>query len=508
MTANLKTDSNQTGLAIALEASQNVLPGSPVWYSLEPNTYKNLGGQYKLVARQPINSSRQIRKGVIVDLDAVAGFQFDLTQVSLDQILPGIMFAPYRGKSDLPIPTTVTNTFEPASGGAVYKTGDLVFGKNFTNAANNAKFLLAANGSGTSIAATGVVAETGSAGTISRVGFRFTSGDATIAVSGQIVTLGTTTKDLTTLGLNVGEWIFVGGDASGTSFATDPFSNGFGRIATIAANAVTFDKWEQIAGVAGDTGSGKTIEIYFGRVIKNETGASGLITHYTYQIERTLPQADTSDSFVQAEYVTGASLNELDFTFNSGDKLTCDLDIMGSGYQQEPGSSGPKSGSRPALTLHDAYNSTSDVRRAVVSICGQESALFGYFTQGSIAIKNNITQNKAVGVLGSFAQTAGFFQVSGAVTAYFVAVAATATIKNNSNVTLDYILAKNNAGFAIDVPLVALGGGLLDVKLNQAITLPLTADAATAASLNASTDYTLLISVYDYLPNLAMPSAI
>lgn len=500
MTKALKQESNQTGLSIAREASQGVLPGSPIWSTLAPNSYKNFGAQYKLVARQPINSSRQLKKGVITDLDASGGGQFDLTQQALEPVIEGVIFADFRSKNDLAVAVCTSGHFTPPSGGAAFHTGDIVFGKGFTQAANNGAKLLAADGTGTSIAATGVVAETGSAGMISRVGHRFASADASISTVGGKFSFASAAVDLTTFGLNVGEWVFVGGDATNTAFV-DPSSNGWGRIFSVATGLIVFDKWEKASPV-DDTGTGLTIELYFGRVIKNEL--SSLIKHYTYQVERTLPKADTADSFQQAEYLTGTSLDELDFTFNTADKITWDLTTMAAGYQANDGSVGPKAGARPVLVEGNAYNTSSHVRRARVSLVGNANALFGFFTQGSITIKNNMTANKAIGTLGAFAQTAGNFAVAGAVTAYFVDVAAVAAVKNNSDVTLDYILTQHNQGMAMDIPLVALGDGRLNVALNQAITLPLTMDAATAVALNPNSDYTFMMVFFDYLPTLAM----
>ena len=36
-------DSNQSGLAVAEEVSLKVLPVTPIWYGLEPNSYADLG---------------------------------------------------------------------------------------------------------------------------------------------------------------------------------------------------------------------------------------------------------------------------------------------------------------------------------------------------------------------------------------------------------------------------------------------------------------------------------
>ncbi|MBX9636146.1 MAG: hypothetical protein K2Q45_01170, partial [Nitrosomonas sp.] len=121
----------------------------------------------------------------------------------------------------------------------------------------------------------------------------------------------------------------------------------------------------------------------------------------------------------------------------------------------------------------------------------------------SLTINNNLKPSKAAGVLGSFDISAGTFAVSGSLTAYFTDVQAIAAIRNNSDITLDAIVVKDNAGFVIDLPLLSLGGGNPDIKLDEAIKLPLTMDAATAASISTSMDYTAAIMFFDYLPDVA-----
>jgi hypothetical protein len=55
----------------------------------------------------------------------------------------------------------------------------------------------------------------------------------------------------------------------------------------------------------------------------------------------------------------------------------------------------------------------------------------------------------------------------------------------------------------MDLPLVTLGKALADVKLNEAIMIPLQSDAATAKIIDPSLDYTMLWVFWDYLPTLA-----
>jgi hypothetical protein len=131
----------------------------------------------------------------------------------------------------------------------------------------------------------------------------------------------------------------------------------------------------------------------------------------------------------------------------------------------------------------------------------QPTALFGYVKDAKITINNNAVMNKAVGVLGAFDITVGDFEVSGSVTAIFTDVTAVQAVRNNSDVTLDVIMAQQNRGIVFDIPMMGLGGGKLNVEKDTEITLPLDTLAA-----EGTAGYTMGTVFFSYLPTAAMPA--
>ena len=134
---------------------------------------------------------------------------------------------------------------------------------------------------GTTVVCAGLTAEASppAGAKIVRVGHQFASGDCQINAAPALPTITTTTKNLTQPGLVPGELIYIGGDSAPTTFGTAT-NNGWCRVRSASANSVVLDKASGV--MATDTGASKTIQIFFGRTLKNLEGPG--IARTTYQL--------------------------------------------------------------------------------------------------------------------------------------------------------------------------------------------------------------------------------
>lgn len=504
-----KIDSNITGLAYAEESRLGCLPGeggqpgSPVWVRLNPNSYNDFGGEIVTVAPNPINPSRQRRKGVTTDLNATGGINHNFTFWNLRDLMQGVMFADIREKG-YEEPTGITGNNYDVADTTGFFAGALIKGFGFNEAQNNSMQKVVSITANTSVEVGSLTAETvPTSAAIFVVGVEGGLADIDVDVSGTFPALTSTTLDFTTLGLVPGQWIFIGGDAAANSF-TNAENNGFKRIRKIEANRLEIDKSDQT--MVAETGTGLAIQIFYGDVLRNETGS--LIKRRSYNIERTLGAPDPANpTQIQSEYLRGAVANEFTLNIPSAELLNADISFVAVDNIQRDATIGPKQTNVQEVRPSKEYNTSSDIGRIRLSKVSQTSAspdpLFAFVTEASLTINNNVTPNKAVGVLGAFDVTAGTFNVSGSITAYFSDIQATQAVRENADVTLDFSFVRDNQGIVFDLPLISLGDGRLNVEVDQPITLPLNTEAASGQDVDTNLDHTLLITYFNYLPDAA-----
>lgn len=305
-----------------------------------------------------------------------------------------------------------------------------------------------------------------------------------------------------------GSWVFIGGDAADTFFEDDDDIRlgGYARIALDGVSddgkTLTFDKATFTP--EDNSGAGKTISVFFSDVLKNEDDPD-LIVRFSSVMERTLGKDGDG---TQSEYLTGSVASELTWNSPLANLVNIDMAYICQKAGLRKGVDGPLF-ARPGNTVvkalgEDAFNTTSNVYRLRMAMIDPKtmapSPFFARVTEWTATINNNVSSAKAQGVLGGFDTTVGNFDVDAEVTAYFSTTDVIHAVKCNWDVTFDAIYAKANAGVYMDIPLVSLGGGRLDIEQDAAIMVPLQAAAA-----ESPFGHTALIGWFDYLPNAAMP---
>lgn len=509
MTVPATIDSNVSGLAFAEEVTPKVLPGSPTFYQLEPNSYSNFGGKVTNTSRNVINNLRQKLKGSTTDLDASGGFNQDWTQNNLQRILQGFWFANMREKSSTQplngtqIPLTGIsggNAYTAAAGlSALFAANDIILASGWANYQNNGISEVTAI-SATTVTTTGaLVTETPpAAAKLDKVGVMFASGELSITISGNHVIVTSTTTLFTQLGVIPGEWIFLGGDFTGSYMVSggNPVNRGYARVFSVSAHSLVLDL-TQFPAVA-NTGTGITMPIFIGRVLKNEQGTS--IIRRTYTIERQLGNDGTG---IQSEIIVGAHANQLTLNVKQAGLLDADLTFVGLDALYRTGVDGLTAGTRMPILDESAYNCSTDLLMQRLYLLDPTTlnpgAAFAFASDVRISINNGVTPTKAVGVLGAFDATAGDFDVTATLTAYFNSVEAIQAIRANADVGYFMIFAAKNQGFCLDAPLLTMGGGQLDIVKDKPIQTQLTNNMA----MN-NLGYTLLATFFLYLPTAGM----
>jgi hypothetical protein len=524
-----KIESNQTGLRFCEEVTIGKLPAAANqrWFPMEPNSYSNWGGQTKLTQRSPITNTRVRRKGVLTDLDAAGAVNMDMTGTNYQRLMQGFMFASFRekfdtnafntAKADTVSAVATDDTFTLGTGVniAALFAGGLVLSSGNTHSENDGLFhVSSAVGTTVTTVETTLVPEASPpSARLELVGVEFAAGDAVITASGtSYPVLSTTAFDLTKLHLVPGEFIFVGGDTAVSAYDTDT-NNGFARVRSVAAHAIVFDK--TTGTMVTDSGAGKKVQLFFGRVVKNEQNKDGPngsipIVRRTYQFERTLGSPDVAaPTASQGDYLVGSVPSKFKMTLKTSDKVVSDLEFVALTTDFRDTTQGLKSQDAGAtqvdLLSEDAFNTSSHVARmriaAVSSTDSYDAELVGFVSDFDFTIDNMLKPNKAIKVLGAFEITAGHFIVDGTMKAYFNTVAAQREIKQNGNVTFDIAFVEANKGVVVDMPLIALSDGRPEVVSDEPIMLPLTVALAPDPVLN----YELLWVFFNYLPSVAQP---
>lgn len=492
---------NAVSLSYAKEASLGVLPGTPQWKQIEPNTINVFGSTIATVVRNPISKDRQRKKGTITDLDSAVETPADLTMEHGLDFFSNFLFAawtsvavwgPYETNTVADVDGSA-ESFGVSAGGAL-TAGTLVYARGFTNAANNGLHEVDAGSDATNIVVTTDLTTEASPPAAARVevcGVRTATGDLDVTVSGTSVTLTTTTLDMTTLGLTAGQVIYIGGEAAANKFVTAG-NVGYLRIVSIAANSMVCDK--SSGSWATEANTTQDVDIYFGRFLRNVAVDDSDFLEESFQFEATWTDLEAvgTDAY---EYAKGNYCNQLTLNLPLADKATCEFGFVGT--DTEPPTTTRASQAANAITpiAVEAFNTTADIARLRITQTN-ETTLTTYFKSITLTINNNVTPEKVLASLGAAFMNIGNFDVNIEAQVIFTDKDIPSAIRNNTTLTMDFSLENNDGGFFFDFPSITIGGGDKELPENESVLINVPATAFEDTTLG----YSMSISHFPFVP--------
>lgn len=486
---------NAVTLALIEEASPGVLPGSPQFEYLEPNDINAFGATITKIARNPISLDRAPRKGTPVDLDSVVDIAADLTMSQFLTLGQGFMFSTFTAVGD-----SAQSTFFPtavvATGYTVPANGDinqslLIFARGFTNPENNGLKVVDAASTTTEIKAPGLVVE-GSPPVTARVdicGFRTAVGDLDVDASGNLTS---TVLDFTTLGLTLGQSLFVGGEAVANQFTTAA-NYGAARVAIAPAAALlTLEKTQQAFVLEANTT--QLVDLYFGPFLRDVDQADADFAERTFQVEA--QYVGLTDASPQYAYSKSNQPNVVSMIMAGQDKATMGIAMIGTDTDN------PTSIRAAAATFVDpiqteAFNTSADFIRLRVQEA-DETGLFTLIKNATFTINNGITAEKVLATLGGIAMNFGDFVVTGNMEALFTSGLVIAAIRNNDTVGLDWLLRNGDGGILFDIPEMTLGNGGLSFPRNESVRIQIDSE-----QFGSSLGYSMGMTHFPFLPAIS-----
>ena len=462
---------NNVSLAYSVEATFGVLNPSGEWKLLEPNDISTFGATITTVARNPISKTRQRRKGTVTDLDSAAEFEHDLTREVFIDFVEGFVFANFQGAITTRPTAVTTAQFTVPTMAAALLVDDLVFATGFPSATNNGLHVVDASPTTTAITvSTTLVADAAVAvaenATVEVCGHRASTGDLVLDVTAGVGTLDSTTLDFTTLGLSLGQLIHIGGLTASEQFSAGA---GYGRITSISANEILLDKLSST--LATDPGTGETVDLLYGRFLKNVATDSADFIERSYQFEAVLANLGAGGA-TRYEYSLGNLANTMAISLPLADKAAITLGFIGTDTQV-PTASRASGASTPTVTRQSsAFNTSADILRLRITKV-DETGLTTCFKDVTLTLNNNVSPEKCLGTLGALFMNTGNFEVDLEGQILFTEEAVASAVRNNETVTMDILLKNDQGAISVDLPALTLGDGTKEFPVNESVLMSL-----------------------------------
>lgn len=444
------SSSNRTQLCSVIEVTPGVTPATPRM-RLRRVTGEGLKWTPTFEDSAEIRPDMSNAPPIKVGEDSVGDIKFELSypvaDSPADADIQGALYNPWTntptffndGTADSVVTDagTAANTYAVSAGGTTVKVGHLVRATGFTNAANNQIFK-AASSTATTIVGAGLTltAETAPPGTaqLKVVGFQGASADITATATG----LASTALDFTTLGLAAGQWIKIGGTATGDKFATAVL-NDWARVTTIAAHALTLDNLP--SGWMTDVGTGKTIKVWFGDQIKNGTT----------QISQTIEKGFLGQTVPTYIAQPGMCVSEYSMDWTAKKTITGSATFMGmKGAGQGPTPLDASPDPATALTSYPVMACSANVGR--IGEAGATLTAPNFVKAFTVKIGHTTTASEDIATMGAAALTGHSFDISGTLNTFFGDNTLLTKYFAGTLTSLNVRAVKNSMGIILSIP--------------------------------------------------------
>lgn len=515
---------NNISLAYTIETALGV--AGTVWFLLEPEAINSFGASISTVAREPISRNRQRRKGTTVDLDSGAEFDHDLTISAFLDFIEGFCFV--TGVNfDMDIAAlsaeTTGDSYETAAltaaqadklEFAVGQYATLIFGRGFTNAANNGLKQVDADiaSSATAISvAENLVDEAAPPATaqVELAGLRSLAAAADFtwdwdagAKTGTLISAADITV-FAQFGMTVGQKIHIG-SPDGSGGVTNAFENssandmfGEARIKSIDAVAgqIVCDKVDAALQFDDLTAPTTAVDVLFGKFVRNVSTTSAEFLERSFQFEIEDPGLDGGNS--EFEYSKGNFCNTAAFSLPLTDKAGIAFGFIGTDTDSPVVAGSRKSGASAATDPLEtaAFNTTADIARLRIEDV-DETGLTTDFKSLTITLDNQVSPEKVLGTLGAKFINTGNFLVNIEAQLIFTEGLVINRIRDNTTVSMDFTIKNDDGAIAVDIPSMTLGGGDREYPVNESVLINLTGEAFQDPTLDTSIGF----SIFPVLP--------
>lgn len=510
-----RIESRETRTDVAVENKLGVLPATPMWKTVDLNTYSDAQVEYTNTARSVMTSGRGVKKGTQTDMTATFGYNIDNTGDNVLAQISSFLFNAPKERATRSILagsehiTLVTNAITAVTATTVVfatapfiKVGDLIILSDGVNEravqhvttvdapTKTVTFAPAYAGGAPVVPQTPLRADA----RVIKVGVRATA-VSTLTGAAANVSLQLPAATVTALGVQAGEWIFIGGDSVGNRFVTaQPM---YARVSAVSADTLTLDATTRPVAVPPDTCA--TLDVFVGSYVQDGTKSISF-THARYL-------GKDEDNKHMREAYRGSIASEMALNMEAKSFVTNDFTYMcmnGDMLALDDAAHAAAYGTPVPALDGDAISTVTDVyrQRLVIPKLGvvNPAAIHAFVKTLTVNVNNNLTLDDAQGVLGAVGASAGDFTATGSMQVYLVSTKIREAIRCNCTAALDIICARKNSGYVLDMPALTLSNGSIAIEKGQSVTIDLDQNAFESAR-----GYTLSYTSFHYLPTVAMP---